>query len=285
MSRLLTIGLLLALTAADSTAQTPPAEKKGTMLLDLKKILPPEPKAAEQPKPAVTPMAEPEKKPEEIPETPQERFKSTKARAVAGNSQAQYELALIYAQEFERTVTLDNYEAYTWLLKAAAKNHKMAQYYLGRFYEDGQGMDGADKVNALSWRRSAALLGCRQSQKWMGQLYYDTFSGNKKFADQIKQDPSNLVEAYAWYDLAASNPLPARADAKTPSEEEVASGDVPLNVRDFNFERAVPANAARNRDTIAKLPGFNRKMFEDAKERSIALAKEAADYRAKNRPK
>lgn len=281
MSRLLTIGLLLALSSAQVSAQAPaaPAEKKGTMVLDFTKIIPPAPKAEEEPKPSVTPEVK-------APETPMERFKRTQIQAEAGNAQAQYELALIYAQEFERTVTLNNYEAYKWLLKAAAKNHKMALYYLGRFYEEGQGMDGVvDLVNAISWRRSAALLGCKQSQKWMGKLYQDTFNGNKKFADQIKQDPYNLVEAYAWYDLAASKPLPARTDVQTPTEEELASGDAPLNARDFNNERAVSGNAANNRDTIAKLPGFNRKMFEDANERSHVLAKEAAEFRAKNRPK
>lgn len=256
-------------------------EKKAGMLLDLKKIVP----SVEPPKPAPAPEPVAEKKAEpEIQLTPLQRFQMTKGKAEAGNSQAQYELALLYLQESEKPVPLDYFEAFSWMLKASMKNHKMAQFHLGRLYENGFGTDKSLE-NAIKWRRSAALLGCKQSQKWMGQLYVDIFNGNPKFADLIKPDPSNLIEAYAWYNLGGEIPFANRADPKTPGPDELTNGDHPLNVRDYNFEKSIPVSSARDRDAIARLPSFNRKMYDDAKARCNSLAKEAEEHRAQNRPK
>lgn len=254
-------------------------DKKPGMLLDLNKIVPP----AETPKPTPPPVVEKKAAPE-IELTVLQRFQMTKGKAEAGNSQAQYELALFYLQEPEKPVPLDYFEAYNWMLKASMKNHRMAQYHLGRLYENGFGTD-KNLESTVQWRRSSALLGCKQSQKWMGQLYSEIFSGNPKFASVIKQDPSNLVEAYAWFNLGSEVPFPPRLDPKTPGPEELESGLVPLNLRDYNFEKSIPTSAARDRDIIARNPIFNKKMYDDAKARCVSLAKEAEEYRAQNRPK
>jgi hypothetical protein len=255
-------------------------EKKSGMLLDFKKIVPPTP---EPPKPMAPVVQTPEKQPE-IELTPMQRFQVTKGKAEAGNSQSQYELALLFMQESEKPVPLDYFEAYNWMLKAATKNHRMAQFHLGRLYENGQGTD-KNLEGSISWRRRAALLGCKQAQKWMGQLYLEVFSGNPKFAEFIKKDSTNLIEAYAWFNQGADIPFPPRTDPKTPSAEELASGDNPLNPRDYNFEKSIPTSAARDRDGIARNPEFNKKMYDEAKVRCVSLAKEAAEYRAENRPK
>jgi hypothetical protein len=266
--------------AANGEVET--KEKQPGMLLNIKKLIP----ATEPPKPApiIVPVVEKKREPE-IELTPIQRFQMIKGKAEAGSSQDQYELALYYLQEFgERPVPLDWYEAYNWMLKAATKNHRIAQFHLGRLYDNGWGTDKSLET-ALKWRRSAALLGCKQSQRWMGQLYLEIFNGNTKFAALIKQDPSNLIEAYAWFNLAAKVPFPPRLDPMTPGPDELADGDVPLNIRDYNAEKSVPLSAGRDRDGIPRNPVFNRQMFEDSKARCITLAKEAEQHRAQNRPK
>ena len=272
MSKSVVALIMLGFSSLALLAQAPaPAEKKGGGLLNLKDLLP-KPEVAE------------EKKVDESLLTPVERFPLIKARAEAGNGQAQYELGLLYLQEAEKPVSLDYFEAYNWLLKATMKNHQMAQFYLGRLYENGTGADQSLE-SALRWRRSAALLGCRQSQVWMGQLHIELFAGNPKYAKLIKQEPANLVEAYAWYDLAAAAPIPARLDPKTPGPEEAARGGFALNLRDYNFERRIPVSAARERDLIARRPEFGKPLYDAAKARCVRLAKEAEEYRAQNRPK
>jgi TPR repeat protein len=270
MSKPLTIGLIALLVAISSPAQTPPGtnEKKGGMLIDLTKIgLPPE-----------------ETKLPEGELTPKQRFNRNKAKAEAGDSQAQYELALAYLQEPDRTVPVDYFEAYSWMVKASMKNHRMAQFHLGRLYENGWGID-KNLESALSWRRSAALHGCKQAQRWMGQTHLEAASGSTRFGNLIKQDPSSMVEAYAWLNLGSVIPFPPRLDPKTPGPEEVASDDPPLNLRDYNFEKNIPTSAARDRDIIARNPSFDKKMSEDAKARCVTLARESETHRAKNRPK
>ncbi len=237
--------------------------------------------AAPAPPPTLTVYKEPKVVREQ---TPNDRFRSTRAKAEAGDSQAQYELALFYLQEPEKPVPLDYFEAYNWMLKASMKNHRMAQYHLGRLYENGFGTE-KNLESTVQWRRSAALLGCKQSQKWMGQLYTEIFSGNLKYATIIKPDPSNLIEAYAWNNLGSEIPFPLRQDPKTPGPEELESGLVPLNLRDYNFEKSIPTSAARDRDIIARNPLFTKKMYDDAKARCITLAKEAEEHLAQNRPK
>ena len=283
------IGIIEAkpISAPEHQEAAPKEMKVQGGLLDLDKIVPkPEaPKAMDAPKAAPTPApSAPRQNEPEVQLTPMQRFQMTKSKAEAGNSQAQYELALFYLQEPEKPVPLDYFEAYNWMLKASMKNHRMAQYHLGRLYENGFGTE-KNLESTVQWRRSAALLGCKQSQKWMGQLYTEIFSGNLKYATIIKPDPSNLIEAYAWNNLGSEIPFPLRQDPKTPGPEELESGLVPLNLRDYNFEKSIPTSAARDRDIIAKNPLFTKKMYDDAKARCITLAKEAEEHLAQNRPK
>jgi hypothetical protein len=271
MSKSLTLGIFALAIAVSSQAETPAPQtnsQKGGMLLDLNKIgLPPE-----------------ETKLPESELTPKQRFQRTKGKAEAGNSQAQYELALFYLQEPDKTVPVDYFEAYSWMVKASMKNHRMAQFHLGRLYENGWGIE-KNLESALSWRRSAALLGCKQAQRWMGQTCLEAYSGSTRFGGLIKQGPASLVEAYAWLNLGSVIPFPPRLDPKTPGPEEAASDDTPLNLRDYNFEKSIPTSAARDRDIIARNPSFDKKMSEDAKTRCVTLAKEAEEHLAQNRPK
>jgi hypothetical protein len=271
MRKSFALALLLLLPSLVLAAESPaPAEKKGGGLIDLGKLM------------GKNDDSEGKQVDESL-LTPAERFQRIKARAELGLSQAQYELGVLYLQESERPVPLDYYQAYEWLLKASVKNHRMAQFSLGRLYENGTGVEQSLET-ALSWRRSAALGGCKQSQRWMGQVYLERLSGSPKYAAQIKQSPSNLIEAYAWLNLAAEIPFPPRLDPKKPGPEEITAGD-PLNLRDYNAENRIPLSAGRDRDLIARRPEFNKQMYDDAKARCLTLKKESEDHRAQNRPK
>jgi len=271
MRKSFVLALLLLLPSLVLAVESPaPAEKKGGGLIDLGKLM------------GKNDDAEGKQVDESL-LTPAERFQRIKARAELGLSQAQYELGILYLQMGERPVPLDYYEAYKWLLKATMKNHRMAQFHLGSLYENGTGVEQSLET-ALSWRRSAALGGCKQSQRWMGQLYLESLSGSPKYAAQIKQSPSNLIEAYAWLNLAAEIPFPPRLDPKKPSPGEITAGD-PLNLRDYNAENRIPISAGRDRDLIAGRPEFNKQMYDDAKARCLTLKKESEDHRAQNRPK
>ena len=257
--------ILLAISSLALRGQPAQAEKKDTELNILKNLLP----TKEVKDESLLPLAE--------------RYQLITGRAALGVSQAQYELGIFYLQESERPVALDYYQAYEWLLKASVKNHRMAQFYLARLYENGTGVDQSLEA-ALSWRRRAALAGCKQSQRWMGQVYLESLSGSPKYASLIKQTPANLIEAYAWLNLAAEIPFPPRLDPKKPGPEELAAGD-PLNLRDYNAENRIPISAGRDRDLIARRPEFNKQMYDDAKARCVTLKKESEAHREQNRPR
>lgn len=215
--------------------------------------------------------------------TPEDRFRSAKAKAEAGDSQAQYELGLFYSQDYERAVAIDYFEAFTWTEKAAQKNHRMAQRLLAKFYELGRGTD-KNMEQAIKWHRSAALLGCKQSQRWMGQMYHTTFQGSKAFEDFIKKDTTNLSEAYAWFLLGAEKSIPSRTDTKTPTAEELSFGPG-LLLRDYNFETSTQSTCEGERDNVAKNPAFNRAISDSAKSRFASLQQESLEYRNANKPR
>lgn len=281
MNRLLTIGLLSSLLAGALCAQAPQdPPKKGSMGLDLNKFLPPPPPKVETPPPPV-----PEKKIVAVPpETPPQRFRRIKAQAEAGLAQSQYELGLFYAQDFERVVPLDYFEAIVWLQKAADKNHRMAQMHLSRFYETGRGLQAKDLTETVRWRTSSALLGCKQSQRWMSQFHLNAFHRNKNSDGLVEQDDARLIDAYAWACMTAEKTLVPRDNLNAPTAEEISAGHA-LTERDYAFERATTGAAEQDRDGIAKYPRFTKKLSDDAKLRVAALSKEAKEYQRANMPK
>ena len=222
------------------------------------------------------------KEPEVVREqTPDARFRSAKAKAEAGDTQAQYELGLFYSQDYERVVAVDYFEAFTWTQKAAQKNHRMAQRLLAKFHEMGRGADKNLEL-ALKWYRSSALLGCKQSQRWMGQMYYSTFLGSKTYDDFIKKDDSNLSEAYAWFLLGAEKTIPTRSDNKTPTPEELSFGPA-LLIRDYNFETSTQGTSEGERDNVAKNANFTRAISDAGKSRFLSLKDESKEYRDNNK--
>lgn len=248
---------------------------------------PPAPKAPAAPKkqPEAMPRPAPAKEPEVIvkEQTPEDRFRSAKAKAEAGDSQAQYELGLFYSQDYERVIAIDYFEAFTWTHRAAQKNHRMAQRLLARFYEQGRGTDKSLE-EAIKFYRSSALLGCKQSQRWMGQMYHTTFHGSKTYEEFIKKDSTNLSEAYAWFLMGAEKSIPKRTDINVATTEELSFGPA-LLLRDYNFENSTQSTSEGERDNVAKNPGFTRAISESAKARFISLQAESQEYRKANKPR
>lgn len=221
--------------------------------------------------------------PEKAPLTPEEQFRVDKSKAEAGDAQAQYELGLHYAQIHFRVVALDYFEAFTWMQKAALKNHRMAQYQLGRFYEQGKGTE-KNLGEAIKWYRSSALLGCKQSQRWMGQIYHMTFQGITTYEDFIKKDVSNLIEAYAWFMLAAEPTVIVRTQYNIVADDEKPLGHI-LNSRDYSPELSTQGSCKAERDNIAKKPEFTKTISDSAKSRFLVLKTESEEHRKENKPK
>lgn len=232
-----------------------------------------------------TPRPSPAKEPEVLVKesTPEDRFRSAKAKAEAGDSQAQYELGLFYSQDYERVVAIDYFEAFAWTQKAAQKNHRMAQRLLAKFHEMGRGTD-KNLVEAIKWYRSSALLDCKQSQRWMGQMYHTTFQGSKTYDDFIKKDSTNLSEAYAWFLLGSEKSIPNRIDIKVATPEELSFGPA-LSLRDYSFETSTQSTSEGERDNVAKNPSFTRAISESAKARFVNLQFESQEYRKANKPR
>lgn len=103
----------------------------------------------------------------------------------------------------------DNFkEAYIWLFKAAEQGNTKAQYYLGRWYNEGKRVERdygnainwwdreqelkRDYVVAIKWWRKAAVLGNAMAQYELGKMYY-----------QGKRVETDYVEAIRWWRKAA----------------------------------------------------------------------------------
>jgi TPR repeat protein len=85
-----------------------------------------------------------------------------------GNVQAQFEVALMYANGVGVTKSVEH--ALTWTQSAAAKGHVAAQYLLGRTYQQGLGV-GKDPHKALEWYQRAADGGSDKAKLSLARLY------------------------------------------------------------------------------------------------------------------
>jgi hypothetical protein len=112
-----------------------------------------------------------------------------RAAADHGSARAQYDLGVLY--ERGRGVPVDVAEAAKWYLKAAEGKYPLAQFNLAVCYTKGQGVR-KDLPEAALWYRRAALQGVVQAMINLGTMY--------ERGDGV---PASPVDAYAWY-LAAS---------------------------------------------------------------------------------
>ena len=175
------------------------------------------------------------------------RFLETKARAEAGEVDAQYQLAGMFAggkgttrNDAEavkwyrivagksdprgqsmlgvmytnaRGVEQDYEQAIGWFRKAAAQNSAHAKYNLGYMYSVGKGVP-LDQTQATDWYRQAAELNDAGSQRILGSRYADGLGVDK-----------DLVRAHAWTQVgvprggaAAEEQLKAIESRMTPEQ-------------------------------------------------------------------
>ena len=214
--------------------------------------------------------------------TADQKFEAFKGSAQLGDTQAMYELALMYAHESRDrpNVELDKFEAVKWMTKAVNNNHKLAQFRLGGYYETAFGVK-RDLAESLRWRTSSAYLGCKQAQTWIANLYWHISLGNSSFpAENITRDPpANLREAYAWFRAAADAPMAKRLQFDIPAPEELEGGKQPMSPADYTAERAKYDLAPRQRDSVATSFASAEEMTL-AKERVVALEAKIASERS-----
>ncbi|MGA3372496.1 MAG: tetratricopeptide repeat protein [Terracidiphilus sp.] len=113
------------------------------------------------------------------------------AKANAGDAAAQVLVGENYAAG--NSVALDLKLAAEWYRKAADKGDIAGEMHLAALYRDGGKDFPRDMVQAAAWYRKAAEQGDVGAQATLGLLY--------SLGQGLAQ---NYVEAYFWFDLAAS---------------------------------------------------------------------------------
>jgi len=116
-------------------------------------------------------------------------FASIQPLAERGDTNAQYNLALLYAKG--NGVPQDYVEARKWHLKAAEQGNHLSQYMLGFFYAEGNGV-AQDYTEARKWWLKSAEQSNPVSQLNLGLLYAEGYGV-----------PQNSAIAYAWLNIAA----------------------------------------------------------------------------------
>ena len=101
-------------------------------------------------------------------------------------TEAQASLSCLY-------VVMEEYDkAIVWARKAAQMNQPLAEYMLGRIYDEGLGVE-VDHVEGLKWFEKAANHGDADAQNMVGNIYSD--------ADYVEHDPQ---KAFKYYQMAAA---------------------------------------------------------------------------------
>ncbi|MCB1746041.1 MAG: sel1 repeat family protein [Gammaproteobacteria bacterium] len=79
----------------------------------------------------------------------------------------------------------------TFVPLAESQDHAYAQYFLGRMYAAGQGVE-QDDAKAAEWYRKAAEKGVGDAQYRLGDMYENGVGV-----------PADMEYAYGWYSVAA----------------------------------------------------------------------------------
>ena len=111
-------------------------------------------------------------------------------QAHSGNAPAQYDLARKYKSGI--AILKDLEKSMEWHIKAAESGSILAQYTLGHMYEEGIELPKKPE-HAAKWYKRAAMQGYHPAQFALGQLYLKN----------IGESGTNIIEAYAWLDVAS----------------------------------------------------------------------------------
>ena len=115
----------------------------------------------------------------------------------AGDSQAQYDLSLMYLQGIGTNKNLE--KGWTWMNRAADGGNVQAMLELAVRYQKSASLENAEQM-AFLWFQRAAMAGSAAGQYNLAHLYED---GN--------QTPVDLVQAFVWMTLSnkSGNPMAA----------------------------------------------------------------------------
>jgi len=157
-----------------------------------------------------------------------------RAAAEHGSTRAQYDLGVQY--EHGRGVAVDYTEAVSWYRKAAEHDYGLAQYNLAVAYTKGEGAPHDPAVAAM-WYKRAAAQGVVPAMVNLAILY--------ERGDGLS---ASTVDAYGWYRAAAhrgSRPAQQRADellrAFAPADQtraETKTAEIAGSIRDALGEDA-----------------------------------------------
>lgn len=158
-----------------------------------------------------------------FPRTAKAESGEVRARAEAGDAQAQVDMAVTCRDQTEGEADPDG--AAQWYRKAAMQNHPQAQFDLGMLCAEGRGVP-CDGLEALRWLRMAAEQGHADAQYQLGvRCRRATFGRPRTESTEAR------IEAYKWLLLAANQGgSEARAAweqmALDMAAEEVAEGNL-----------------------------------------------------------
>ncbi len=199
---------------------------------------------------------------------------SLEAGAVRGDANAQFVLALRYAEG--RGVEKDDAKALSLVTKAAEQGLVIAQYRLGAMYERGIGVE-KNLPQARTWYEKAAKGGNRKAMHNLAVLFADGVGIGQSFqqaANWFRQGAEyglpdsqynyaillergmgvekNLPEAAKWYAVAASQGDTGAAEKLEGLKKTMPAGDVALAVEAARKFQPKPLDKAAN-----ELPGFS----------------------------
>jgi hypothetical protein len=100
----------------------------------------------------------------------EESIQELRARAEAGDAEAQNDLGVIYANG--NVLPQNLVQAAAWYRKAAEQGDSRAQANLGLMYATGRGVPRND-VEAVAWYRKGAAQGHRVSKSFLDRMYED----------------------------------------------------------------------------------------------------------------
>lgn len=139
-----------------------------------------------------------------------------RAAADQGLALAQYKLGRMYDQG--QGVPQDYQQAAQWYRKAADQGFALAQNNLGWMYDNGQGVP-QDYQQAGLWYRKAADQGLADAQNNLGTHYEWGFG-----------TPQSRIVAYALYNLSATND-PSNTNNATKNRERVLEEMTPKEIQ------------------------------------------------------
>lgn len=122
-------------------------------------------------------------------------FREFSALVERGNSSAQYNLGIMFAEGLG--ITQDYRQAGKWFRLSAERGNWYAQFSLGQLYREGRGVP-QDYREALRWYRSSSENGYADAQNNLGVMYVE--------GQGVTQD---YVHAHMWFNIAHSNGLEA----------------------------------------------------------------------------